>query len=214
MSEGATLTGWGANEGSTLMLSHAPSSYYYGYQVGVAANNVNVEYGSGGWFTFSGIADGQEVEGSGDFAFDHDCCPRYSVERTWTATDCSGNGVSFTQVIDFADLGIDPDVVDPVDGGAVVEAAAAKGDFMITKVSPNPAVDRTTIEFYANTNNTVKMEVYDLSGRVVGTLFNGNIVKGETYTTTYNTSSLESGMYTIRLASLNNAKHEKLSVAR
>ena len=101
MSAGAQLTGWGDLEGTTLDLHHAPSNQYYGYQVGVAANNVNENYGSGGWFTYNGYHNGQLINGSGDFAFDHDCCPRYTLTRTWSATDCAGNAVSFSQTISF-----------------------------------------------------------------------------------------------------------------
>ena len=108
MAAGASLTGWGDLEGSTLDLAHAPSNLFYGYQVGTGANNVNLNYGGGGWFTYSGNLNGQSVEGSGDFAFDHDCCPRYEIERTWTATDCAGNSTSFAQLISFAPLGENP----------------------------------------------------------------------------------------------------------
>lgn len=108
MTSGAQLIGWGDLEGSTLAIEHAPSNLYFGYQVGIGANNVNLNYGSGGWFTYSGNLGEVAVQGSGDFAFDHDCCPRYQVERTWSATDCAGNTTSFTQVISFAELGGNP----------------------------------------------------------------------------------------------------------
>lgn len=211
MQAGASLSGWGANEGSTLMLNHAPSSLYYGYQVGLAADNVNVNYGSGGWFTYSGSYNGQDVTGSGDFAFEHDCCPDYSIERTWCAVDCSGNKTCYTQMISFDDLGIDPPIVTPIGAG---EAQTSKGDFQITKVSPNPSVERTNVEFVTKVNTRAIMEVYDLSGRVVGTLYDGNVFAGETYRITFNTSQLESGLYTIRLASTTSADYQKLAVQK
>jgi ribosomal protein S26 len=121
MNAGATLTGWGDLEGSILSLEHAPSSNFYGYQVGVGANNTNLAYGSGGWFTFSGTLNGSAYNGSGDFAFDHDCCPRYEIERTWTATDCAGNTTSFVQTISF-----DSNVA-PLSG--VSAAGGCLGDF-------------------------------------------------------------------------------------
>ncbi|MGB1031672.1 MAG: hypothetical protein ACPGWM_03610, partial [Flavobacteriales bacterium] len=104
------MSGWGDYEGSEIDLMHAPSEYFYGFQVGEAANNVNAENGAGGWFTYEGTfvnsAEGinHEVDGSGDFAWDLDCCPRYEVVRTWTATDCAGNVESHTQVISFEEL--------------------------------------------------------------------------------------------------------------
>jgi len=210
MQAGANLTGWGADAGSTLNLAHAPSNLYYGYQVGVAANNVNVDYGSGGWFTYNGVYQGESITGSGDFAFDHDCCPQYSIERTWCAVDCSGNETCFTQVISFEDQGTTP----PVVGGDFDEANSGKGDFILTKIVPNPAADYTKIMFQANTNNTVRLEVFDMNGRVVAVLYEGNITKGENYSMDLRTSEFQSGMYTVRLSSLNHSDYQKLVVTR
>jgi len=108
-SDGATLTGTGYLAGSLINLAHAPSSYYYGFQVGVHANNLNANNGIGGWFSANGelVEDGEsqgDVTFTGDFAFDIDCCPRYEVIRTWTATDCAGNTTSWSQNISFANL--------------------------------------------------------------------------------------------------------------
>ncbi|MEO0404379.1 MAG: T9SS type A sorting domain-containing protein, partial [Bacteroidota bacterium] len=91
---------------------------------------------------------------------------------------------------------------------------AQKGEFDIVKVAPNPATEQAVIEFKAYTNNTVVLEVYDLSGRVVGTLYDGNIKSGETYRTTFDASAVQSGLYTIRLSSLTSAKYQKLSVSK
>ena len=96
MEEGSALIGWGDYEGSVLNLTHAPSNNYFGYQVGQGANNLTSAFGSGGWFEFSGVflVNGQQlfneavISGAGDFAFEHDCCPDYTVVRTWCATDC------------------------------------------------------------------------------------------------------------------------------
>ena len=100
----AVLTGWGSQEGALLTLAHAPYNYYYGFQIGVAANNVNTNYGGGGWFTFEGVMiddTGAEVfvDGAGDLAWDSDCCPEYYVERTYCAVDCAGNEDCWTQII-------------------------------------------------------------------------------------------------------------------
>jgi hypothetical protein len=124
----ATLVGWGDLEGSTLELSHAPSGMYYGYQLGVAANNVNTEYGSGGWFTYEGWLDNAgtgfegNVTGAGDLAFDHDCCPQYEVVWTWSAEDCAGNSVSHTMTVSFD--GDPAPVIDDFN-----EPASCPGDF-------------------------------------------------------------------------------------
>ena len=52
---GAELTGWGQYAGSAINLSHAPSSNYFGFQLGDGANNYNgADNGFGGWFTYNG----------------------------------------------------------------------------------------------------------------------------------------------------------------
>jgi hypothetical protein len=76
----SSLTGWGDYTGSYITMTHAPSSYYYGYQMGVAANNVDANYGNGGWMfyegTFIDLSEGIDtyVQGAGDFAFNQYCC--------------------------------------------------------------------------------------------------------------------------------------------
>lgn len=105
--DAASLTGWGDFEDSYLDLVHAPSSLYYGYQLGIGANNVNQEYGSGGWFGYEGtIVDSstgynETVGALGDFALNHDCCDAPPITWTWTAEDCAGNSVSHTTMVTF-----------------------------------------------------------------------------------------------------------------
>jgi hypothetical protein len=107
---GATMTGWGAFEGSALSLEHAPINEYFGYQLGTGANNYNGdEDGFGGWFGYSGAfrasanADFINVYGAGDVCCTLNCCPQYEVHRQWTATDCSGNSAVCEQVISWSD---------------------------------------------------------------------------------------------------------------
>jgi hypothetical protein len=208
-----------------LTLVHAPESQYYGYQVGTGANNVNDHHGSGGWFFFDGfftdsstgfsmdVGGYTEGEGGtmGDFAFDHDCCPDYTIERTWCAYDCTGNFVCETQTISFEEL---EEEAPGINFPALSDAEEFKGDFGIVKVAPNPATDYAYVEFKSNINSTLILEVYDLSGRVVGTLYNGNVEKDELYRVDYTTSQLESGVYNIRLYSLSHQVNEKLVISK
>ncbi len=210
MSEGATLTGWGDYAGSVLTLEHAPSNLYYGFQLGDAANNVNANYSFGGWFTYEGIYNGEEVSGAGDFAFDLDCCPQYEIVRTWCATDCAGNETCFTQVISFADLGGDAPIVGP-DAHEMIDP---KIDFQIVKVNPNPSNSFTNVQFASNVNATVRLDLLDLNGRTVNVLFEGNIQKNEIYRTLLNASEFEAGMYFLRLQSAGYADIERFVISR
>ncbi|NQX90854.1 MAG: T9SS type A sorting domain-containing protein, partial [Flavobacteriales bacterium] len=214
MSAGATLTGWGDNDGNTITLAHAPSSFFYGYQVGVAANNVNGEYGSGGWFTFDGIVDGVEVSGSGDFAFDHDCCPQYEIERTWTATDCSGNTVTFTQNISFADLAAPVATIE----GDFVEAREpiAKGEEQFAKivVSPNPAVAKAMVVFTVPNATRAKVEIFNLSGAKVMELFDAQVGDDQTVQLEMDAQQLPMGIYLYRLTTDTEIITDKLVVKK
>ncbi|MFT6409601.1 MAG: hypothetical protein ACJA15_000407, partial [Flavobacteriales bacterium] len=71
----STLTGFGDFEGSVLSLNHMPSNYYFGFQCGEAANNKNSNFGMSGWFTYTGILNGQVVSGHGDINVDKECTP-------------------------------------------------------------------------------------------------------------------------------------------
>ena len=68
------LLGKGAFEGSLLQLQHAPSSQFFGFQVGEGANDHNCDYGAGGWFSWDGVLCGTEVSGAlGDVIVDLEC---------------------------------------------------------------------------------------------------------------------------------------------
>ena len=216
----ATLTGDGDLEGSFFELSHAPVNEYYAYQVGNGANNVNDNYGNGGWFYGSGLlidaaTESQiELEGfQGDFAFDADCCPQYSLERTWTATDCAGNTVSHTQTITFADLGEEEVPV------IEEEATVNKGDNLYTeanysKVYPNPTNGKANFEFSSITNDKVSMNVLNINGSVVAKLFAGDVQAGQVYTLDLDASELNSGVYVFQVTGTNTITTEKFMVTK
>lgn len=68
------LLGKGDLEGSLIRVTHAPSSQYFGFQVGEGANDHNCEYGAGGWFSWEGAICGTELAGAmGDVIVDLDC---------------------------------------------------------------------------------------------------------------------------------------------
>ncbi len=173
----ASLTGAGDLSGSLFDLSHAPANSYYAYQVGNGANNVNGNYGNGGWFNGTGLlvdaATQSEVELNGfqgDFAFDADCCPQYSIERTWTATDCAGNSVSHTQTITFADLGEEEE---PTIEEADATFDSLDGGLFIGNIFPNPVSDRAQINYAVAKTSNVTLDVLNMNGGLVQTIFSG-----------------------------------------
>lgn len=68
------LLGRGAFEGSLLQLQHAPSSEFFGFQIGQGANDHNCNYGAGGWFSWNGSLCGTPVNSAlGDIIVDLEC---------------------------------------------------------------------------------------------------------------------------------------------
>jgi hypothetical protein len=206
--EATTLTGWGTFEGSLLNINHAPSNMYYGYQVGNAANNVNANYGSGGWFYYDGLfvwnGNESEISGAGDFAFDHDCCPQYQIIRTWTAEDCSGNEVSWSQTISFEDLGGEAPVAenndDDDDNFSDHEAQKWDTPGAVFKVYPNPLANNGTVEFKMPESGKATVEIYNLSGALVMTIFNDYIVAGQTNIINFAAAELSDGIYLYKIS--------------
>jgi|GEM_PF-1065677 len=67
------MIGLGDFEGSTLNLTHRPSNYQYGFQVGVAANDQNSLPGMSCWFDYTGTINGSTVNDHGDFNMEGEC---------------------------------------------------------------------------------------------------------------------------------------------
>jgi len=75
---------------------------------------------------------------------------------------------------------------------------------------PNPFSLHTTINFTVSTSNTVTLELYNLKGEKVSTLFNGNAEMNNIYTVDLNPAFMEPGVYMIRLTTPENVKYMKL----
>jgi streptogramin lyase len=210
------LTGFGDYAGSALNLIHAPANKYFGYQLGDGANNYNAaDNGFGGWFSYSGVfhtspnAALVEMSGAGDFALELDCCSDYSVERQWTAIDCSGNSVTCTQTISF------DGIVTPGNGDNTTIASEGLESSKLTStiaVSPNPANNNALFTFKAAHTAKTSLEVFDMTGKKVADVFMGSVEAGASYNVDYNVSDLATGVYTYRLTNGADVKIERLII--
>ncbi len=211
----ATMTGYGRLDGSQFSLTHAPVNKLFAYQVGVGASNVNGNFGNGGWFMAAGelVVDGERFSNlmvTGDFAFDADCCPTYELERTWSATDCSGNTSELgTQTISFARL-------DSIDGGLVAPPAKdldlnpAAGILQdngfentvtfATSIVPNPASDEASFSYILNKPTNLQIDIIDTNGNVIQKVFSGTASADFKHVHQIQTGFMSSGVYLIRVA--------------
>lgn len=78
-------------------------------------------------------------------------------------------------------------------------------------VYPNPANADVNVTFEMKTDGEVIVDVVDLTGRVIKTVFNGNLQSGAVIQT-FNTSEIAEGNYLVRISSRGNVTHQNLSV--
>lgn len=188
----SSLTGWGDYAGSYITMSHAPSNHYYGYQMGVAANNIDANYGNGGWMYYDGtfIDASQDintvVSGAGDFAFNQFCCDSQNVSRTWTAEDCAGNVVSHTQMITFSAGGGEP----PIQPALSIS---------IEELFPNPSQERVRLNISSNDATVVNVAVLNGLGQPTGVARTGIPLESGVNTLDLNVRSLPAGIYYVHI---------------
>jgi hypothetical protein len=104
-------------------------------------------------------------------------CP-YDVIRTWTALDMCGNETVMTQVIHVT-----------------VEVPTIAS----FQTYPNPADGDFTFEFSTPKDAVVYSAIYDMAGKEVMVLMNGNADAGRLYKFTVNGGKLDTGSYTVML---------------
>ncbi len=79
---------------------------------------------------------------------------------------------------------------------------------------PNPAENHATFEFSVMESANVSLSVLDLSGKVIGVLFDGNMKAAQTHTMTFDVTHLQSGIYFARLITPNGIVKKKFVVLK
>jgi len=78
---------------------------------------------------------------------------------------------------------------------------------------PNPFNPVTTIPFSLADNSHVTLKIFDLQGKVVATVLEGDFSAGQ-YETTFDASSLSSGIYLYRVEAEGFSKTMKLALMK
>ena len=82
-----------------------------------------------------------------------------------------------------------------------------------TKVYPNPASTEVKIEFDLKTNDDLKIEVLDLTGKLISVLLNEKTSAGH-YSKMFSLQAIPVGNYLVKITSGNSVVTQKLSVAK
>jgi len=84
----------------------------------------------------------------------------------------------------------------------------------IVKNYPNPFSEKTTVLFILPSDNKVKLDVYDLSGKLIQTLYNGEVNKDQEYTVTFDGSVLPTGIYIYKMTTNEGVITGKMMLSR
>lgn len=83
----------------------------------------------------------------------------------------------------------------------------------IISISPNPSTDISNIVFYTSGGVDARIEIYDITGRLVKEKNLGGIDEGE-HNETISTSNLSTGVYTVRVLSEKGTSYKRMVVVR
>lgn len=87
-------------------------------------------------------------------------------------------------------------------------------DFSLDQNFPNPFNPTTVIRYSLPENSEVTMEVFDMLGRRVAVLMNGQIQNAGTHAITFNASNLSSGTYLLRMRAGNQVMTRKMMLVK
>jgi hypothetical protein len=74
----------------------------------------------------------------------------------------------------------------------------------IVKAYPNPFSEKTNLTFVLPQDNHVTLGVYELSGKLIATLFNGDVTQNQEYKVEFDGSSLATGIYMYKMTTNDN----------
>jgi hypothetical protein len=83
-------------------------------------------------------------------------------------------------------------------------------EFALSQNYPNPFNPSTNIQFSLPETQSVKLTIFDVSGRKVATLFDGERLSAGSHTTTFRADHLSSGVYFYRLEAGGNVQIKKM----
>jgi hypothetical protein len=124
--------------------------------------------------------------------------------------DCSGNMVEHCQTISFEGSDI-IEVINPTTPEST-EAEVSKESNV--SVYPNPATDQANFVFSAVETGKATIDIYDLAGARVASIYTASVEAGNEYKTTFDAGTLATGVYTYRLTNGSTVEMGRLIISK
>lgn len=197
-------------------------------QMGDDIEVVETTYGNNSCASYDEYADVYVSQNGTDYFFAKTIC------RSDNMVDISDAGdftyILYVKIVNNDELSNTPDAFD-VDGVVAMANCVEEGDEagLVADDSfeqpehesqielssfPNPTGGQSTVSFEMNTSERTTLEVYDMNGRSVATLFNAVANADQLYRFDFNATSLPEGVYIYRLTTESEVVIEKFIVTR
>jgi hypothetical protein len=134
------------------------------------------------------------------------CCHLFREAPANTSTPASRNYPIYTRI-------------DPVSGnqlpiGINIISSEVPASFSLKQNYPNPFNPSTTIKFDISRASLVNIKIFDVTGREVVSVVNGEFVKAGTYEVKFDASKLASGVYFYTLEADNFRETKKMMLVK
>ena len=96
----------------------------------------------------------------------------------------------------------------------IEEEASFENQFMRLNLFPNPFSDATRFSFVFANDTHVSIEIFDISGKIIGKIFDKDVVKSEENNADFNSANLRSGLYIYKVQTNSNTYVGKMSLMR
>jgi len=115
-------------------------------------------------------------------------------------TICTGATLAdVTAAMDAVNRGFDRCRINTTSTIRMMEETSAAQDALQMKAYPNPTEGETTIEFVSENESVATIDLYDLTGAKVASVFNSTVAANSTNTVNFNTGNITPGTYFVRL---------------
>lgn len=139
----------------------------------------------------------------------------------WVFAEATGVGVAGGDTVVVAGIGMNPLGLNEgfripltVIGPIANEPTPGETANVLSRPTPNPASDLTTLRIGVERTQDMVVAVFDALGRRVKTLFNGALAGGTSETLTLDASALPAGMYIIRATGEGFTETRRVTVVR